>query len=128
MYNQNNVFAQIIQKKIPCKKVYEDRYTLIFYDIKPIAPIHLLAIPKKYFTCFDDFMRFASPTECVSFFSSIQKVTKKLKIDESGYRLVANNGKNAIQTVDHFHFHIIAGSLLRPLINENAAHPVKETR
>ena len=46
MYDQTNIFAKIIKNEIPCKKVFEDEYTLIFHDINPSAPIHLLAIPK----------------------------------------------------------------------------------
>ena len=125
MYDKTNIFAKIIKNEISCEKVYEDEYTLIFHDINPSAPIHLLAIPKGEFRSFEDFVQKASPDQFLSFFSSIQKITAALKINKSGYRLIANHGKDALQTVGHFHMHIIAGKTLGPLIAGDKQHVVK---
>ncbi|MFK7761359.1 MAG: HIT domain-containing protein [Candidatus Midichloriaceae bacterium] len=125
MYDKTNIFAKIIKNEIPCKKVFEDEYTLIFHDINPSAPLHLLAIPKGEFRTFEDFVQKASSDQFLSFFSSIQKITDKLKINKSGYRLIANHGKDALQTVEHFHMHIIAGKALGPLIVGDKHHIVK---
>ena len=122
MYNKNNIFAKILRNEIPCNKVYEDQYTLIFHDISPSAPIHLLAIPKGEFRSFNDFTLNASQQHTISFFKSIQKITNKYKIDDSGYRLITNHGKNGMQTVEHFHIHIIGGTPLGPLISGDKFH------
>ncbi len=122
MYNSNNIFAKMIRNEMPCAKVYEDESTLIFTDCEPIAPIHLLAIPKSNFKSFDDFTLKASKYQLSSFFKSIQKVTHEYKINESGYRLITNHGTNSIQTVEHFHVHIIGGKKLGPLISSEKDH------
>jgi diadenosine tetraphosphate (Ap4A) HIT family hydrolase len=120
MYDKNNIFAKILRKEIPCKVVYEDNSTLIFHDANPVAPIHLLAIPKGNFTSFDDFSQKASEAQMKGFFSSIQTIAKRLGIIDSGYRLISNHGSDAMQTVDHFHVHILAGKRLGDLVaNEN---------
>ena len=56
MYDNNNIFAKIIDGKIPCKKIYEDKDVLFFEDIKPIAKIHILGIPKVKCVDFSDFV------------------------------------------------------------------------
>ncbi|MFQ3307054.1 MAG: histidine triad (HIT) family protein [Candidatus Midichloriaceae bacterium] len=122
MYNQNNIFAKIIKKEIPSEVVLENEYMLIFKDINPAAPIHLIAIPKGEFTSFDDFSENSTQEEMRAFFKGIRNITKKLKIDESGYRLVTNHGKDAIQTVEHFHIHILAGKKLGSIISEDKYH------
>lgn len=125
MYDKTNIFAKIIKKEIPCKKVYEDDYTLIFHDINPSAPIHLLAVPKGEFKSFEDFVQKAPLEQFKSFFTSIQKITSTLKINKSGYRLITNHGKDALQTIEHFHVHIIAGKALGPLIVSDMHHIIK---
>ena len=125
MYNKANIFAKIIKKEVPCKMVHEDEHTLIFHDINPSAPIHLLAIPKGEFSSFEDFVQKASTDQFLSFFASIQMITDKLKINKSGYRLITNHGKDAMQTVEHFHIHIIAGKALGPLITVDKHHAIK---
>ena len=57
MYDQNNIFAKILRKEIPCEKVYEDEFSLFFKDINPQANIHILAIPKFQCTTFSDFIK-----------------------------------------------------------------------
>lgn len=118
-YDNRNIFAKILSNQIKCNKVYEDQHTLIFHDSNPVAPVHLLAIPKGMFTSFDNFILKGSHDEILSFFTSIKKVIYKCKIRQDGYRLITNNGKSAMQTVQHFHIHIIAGKKLGPIIVEN---------
>jgi len=108
-YNNNNIFFKILKGQIPCDKVYEDEMVLCFKDINPVSEIHLLVIPKNKYISFDDFVSGSRDQELVGFFKSIKKITKKLKIDKSGYRLIANHGKNANQEVPHFHFHLLGG-------------------
>ena len=54
-YDNNNIFAKILRKEIPCKKVYENDYALAFYDINPQAKVHILVIPKGKYISFSDF-------------------------------------------------------------------------
>ena len=125
MYDKDNIFARILNNKTKCEKVYEDKYTLIFNDSHPVAPIHLLAIPKGTFRSFDHFTLHGSHNQILSFFISIRKVIYQYKIDQSGYRLISNNGENAMQTVGHFHIHIVAGKKLGPLVVDDKYHTNK---
>ena len=115
MYDDNNIFAKILRKEIPCNVYYEDEFSLFFYDINPQARIHILGIPK--FECIDysDFISRAEINQISSFFNSINIVIEKLNINESGYRLISNSGKNGGQEVPHFHIHILAGEKIGPL-------------
>jgi histidine triad (HIT) family protein len=122
MYDRNNVFAKILRKEIPCTAVYEDDNSLIFRDIHPSAPTHLVAIPKGEFKSFDDFSQKATTEQIAGFFSSIQKMATQLCITSTGYRLITNHGKDAMQTVEHFHVHILAGKRLGALVTGDQHH------
>ena len=107
-YNENNIFAKILRKEIPCDKVYEDEFSLFFNDINPQAKMHVLGIPKFPCKNFSDFINKADHNTISSFFKSVQFVIIKLKIEESGYRLITNSGEDGGQEVPHFHIHILA--------------------
>ncbi len=109
MYDENNIFAKILKKEIPCDKVHEDECSLFFNDINPQAKIHVLGIPKFPCTTFSEFLTKAENSNIISFFKSIQIVINKLNIENSGYRLITNSGKDGGQEVPHFHIHILAG-------------------
>ncbi len=115
-YDKNNIFAKIIRNEIDCDKIYEDDYVIAFNDISPAAPIHALVIPKGEYISFNDFIENASGKEITNFWSSVNQVVKSLDIINNGYRIIANSGKNASQTVEHFHVHILAGKPLGGLI------------
>ena len=115
MYDQNNIFAKILRKELPCEKVYEDEFSLFFKDINPQANIHILGIPKFQCTTFSDFIKNADNEIISSFFKSIQHVINDLKIEEGGYRLITNTGKDGGQDVPHFHVHILAGERIGKL-------------
>ena len=115
MYDENNIFAKILRKEIPCDKIYEDEFSLFFRDINPQAKIHILGIPKFPCTTFSDFLKNADNQNILSFFNSTQLVINKLEIEESGYRLITNSGKNGGQEVPHFHIHILAGEKIGSL-------------
>ena len=112
MYDENNVFARIIRKEIPAKIVYEDDDVLAFEDVAPAAPVHILVIPKGSYTSFHDFMGRASEIEIKNFFSAILNIAKELNLEINGYRILSNVGREALQTVHHFHFHLLAGKPL----------------
>ena len=113
-YDNNNIFAKIISGEIPCDKVYEDEYVLAFNDITPAAPVHILVIPKIQAISFDDFVTNSSDF-ITNFFLSVKQVAKQAKLNETGYRLITNHGKDGCQTVPHFHVHILGGEVIGPL-------------
>jgi histidine triad (HIT) family protein len=115
-YDSNNIFAKIIRGEIPAQKVYEDEKVLAFHDISKTAPIHVLVIPKGEFLDFADFISKASPDEISYFFQKVGDVVKILEVENSGFRLISNMGENALQSVFHFHVHILSGKNLGPLI------------
>ena len=108
-YDEKNIFAKILRKEIPCDKVYEDEVSLFFNDISPKAKVHVIAIPKYPCITYSDFLKNADNETIISFFKSVQKVINNLEIENSGYRLITNSGKDGGQEVPHFHIHILAG-------------------
>lgn len=115
-YNQDNVFAKIIVGDIPAEKIYEDDYVVAFNDISQAAPVHVLVIPKGEYLSFDDFTQNATPDEIANFFKTVKKVANQLSLEDDGYRIITNHGKNASQTVPHFHVHILGGKQLGGLL------------
>lgn len=105
------IFCQIVEEKIPSKKVWETEHSLVFEDIFPQAPVHLLAIPKKHIQSLqtiqkEDFEFISDLTKC------IQTVATQKNLDQSGYRVVTNIGNEGGQTVHHLHYHILGGRSL----------------
>jgi diadenosine tetraphosphate (Ap4A) HIT family hydrolase len=115
-YDRNNIFARILRGEIPCKKVFEDQHTLAFNDINPQTPTHILVIPKGEYVSFDDFSAKATPEEIAAYVRAIGKIARDAGVAESGYRLLANHGKDAHQEVPHLHIHIFAGRDLGRMI------------
>jgi diadenosine tetraphosphate (Ap4A) HIT family hydrolase len=111
-YDPNNVFARILRGEIPCKKVDEDAHTLSFRDINPLAPTHVLVIPKGAYTDMSDFAARASDAEIAALVRAAARVAKAEGVDGKGYRVLANCGADAHQEVPHLHFHVFGG---RPL-------------
>ena len=119
-YDADNIFSKILQEKIPCQKFYEDDFVLSFPDINPLAPVHLLIIPKGPYISFDDFSLRATPQEMVGFFRAVGVIAKKAGVDSSGYRLIANHGRDAHQEVPHFHVHLLGGELLGAMMGPSS--------
>ena len=115
-YNNSNIFAQILSRKIPCEIVYEDKKVLAFKDINPQAPIHIVVIPKESFCSFDDFSKKASPDVVVSLIRSVNVIAEKLSLND-GYRVVSNTGEIGGQEVPHTHLHILAGKRLGRIVS-----------
>ncbi|MEM0324832.1 MAG: histidine triad nucleotide-binding protein [Candidatus Aenigmatarchaeota archaeon] len=107
------IFCEIIERKRPAEIVYEDEKVLVFKDINPQAPIHLLIIPKKHITGIQEIKE--DDIEIVGYmFFIARKIAEKLGINnyEKGYRLIFNVGKDAGQSIFHLHLHLIAGRKL----------------
>ena len=115
-YDDNNIFAKILRSEIPSQKVYEDEHALAFRDINPLAPTHLLVIPKGSYVSWDDFSQKASDGEIAGFVRAVGRVARDAELVEEGYRLLANTGLNAGQVVPHLHVHIFAGRPLGPML------------
>jgi histidine triad (HIT) family protein len=115
-YDDNNIFARIIRGEIPSNKVYEDEQVLAFHDINPLAPTHILVIPKGPYVSWDDFSERASEAEIAAFVRAVGKIAREAGAVESGYRLLANTGLNSGQEVPHLHVHIFAGRPLGPML------------
>lgn len=108
-YDNNNIFAKILRGDIPCTKVYEDEHALAFKDIAPAAPVHVLVIPKGEYTSMHDFTARADAATLRGFWTAVENTTKTLGLHASGYRLIANHGELAGQTVFHAHVHLLSG-------------------
>jgi histidine triad (HIT) family protein len=115
-YDENNIFARILRGEIPSKRVYEDEHALAFHDINPLAPLHILVIPKGAYVSWDDFSAKASDAEIAGFVRAVGKVAREAGLVECGYRLLANTGVNSGQEVPHLHVHIFAGRPLGPML------------
>ncbi|MBP7062685.1 histidine triad nucleotide-binding protein [Ferrovibrio sp.] len=111
-YDPNNIFARILRGEIPCKKVHESAHSLAFHDINPLAPIHVLVIPKGPYVDFDDFSAKASAEEQADYLKAIGDTARVVGADAGGYRLLSNCGVNANQEVPHLHMHIFGGRML----------------
>ena len=108
-YDRNNVFARILRGELTCKKVYEDAHALAFPDRHPLAPVHVLVIPKGEYVSQADFCATAPPDLLVGFWRAVAKVAQELGLEPEGYRIVANHGPNGGQLVFHFHVHVFGG-------------------
>jgi diadenosine tetraphosphate (Ap4A) HIT family hydrolase len=117
-YDPQNVFARILRGEIPCGKVYEDEWALAFHDINPLAPVHVLVVPKGAYVSMADFSAGASDEELVGFFRAVGKVARDLGLEEGGYRMLANTGAAAHQEVPHLHVHLFAGAPLGPMLRK----------
>tara|TARA_B100001063_G_C16691810_1_gene517461 strand:- start:175 stop:540 length:366 start_codon:yes stop_codon:yes gene_type:complete len=118
-YDENNIFAKILRGEIPCKKIYEDKFVLSFYDINPQKKIHALVIPKGKYTDLDDFSKNASDIEIVGLIKGINIVAKKLEIsvdNGKGYRALSNINENGGQEVPHLHFHLFGGEKIGKMV------------
>ena len=102
------IFCNIINGEIPSSKVYENEKIYAFNDISPVAPVHVLIIPKEHIESINDLT-----DENASLVSDVllaaRDIAAQLGISESGYRVVTNCGQAAGQTVNHIHFHLLGG-------------------
>ncbi len=107
----STVFGKIIQGKLPCKKVFENERILAIEDLHPVAPVHILIMPKKEIPNIQSIQPHDLPL-----IGEIVEVAKQIAtekgIAEEGYRLLTNNGPDAGQVIFHLHFHLIGGCRL----------------
>ena len=106
---ENCVFCMIANHKMDARTVYEDDQVLAFDDITPQAPVHTLIVPKVHYTGMGDDV----PADAIAaLFSAVPRVAELKGVAETGYRVVVNNGRDASQSVDHLHVHVLGGGMM----------------
>jgi histidine triad (HIT) family protein len=105
------LFCKIVNKEIPADIVYEDEKFLSFKDINPIAPQHLLIIPKKHILSLDQ-SQDSDNILLGELLLTARKIARAVGVAENGYRLVLNVGRDAGQSVNHLHLHLLGGKKL----------------
>ncbi|MSU91341.1 HIT domain-containing protein [Rhodobacteraceae bacterium 2CG4] len=113
-YDDQNIFARILRGEIPSKTVLETEHTLVFEDIRPQAPVHLLVIPKGAYVAYDQFAAEASDAEILDFNRVLARVCAQTGVsgEAAGFRMISNAGAHGVQEVPHMHVHLLGG---RPL-------------
>ena len=106
----NCLFCKIIRGDIPSTKVYEDEKTYAFRDIAPMAPTHVLVVPKQHVTGMDGIDE-ADDATLAACLRAAKKVAE-LEGLTGGFRTISNCGADAAQTVRHLHFHVLGGKQL----------------
>lgn len=103
------MFCLVTRREIPAKIVYEDDDVLAFDDIAPQAPVHTLVIPKVHYNTLSDDV----PEALMGKLLATAALVAHMKgVDETGYRIIVNNGADAAQTVKHLHVHVLGGRLM----------------
>ena len=118
-YDKNNIFAKILRKEIPFKKIFENDHVLSFHDVNPQRKIHALVIPKGEYIDLDDFNNRASDQEIVALSKAITEVSKILGISidaGKGYRALTNLSEHGGQEVPHLHFHLFGGEKVGKMV------------
>lgn len=103
------LFCKIANKELNTEFLYEDNLVVAFKDIQPLAPVHVLVVPKQHYKNFID----GVPGEVfLAMEQAVKIVAEKTGIDKTGFRVIANTGKDAGQTVQHLHLHVAGGAPL----------------
>ena len=111
MDHEDCIFCKIIRKEIPSTIKYEDDRVIVFLDIEPVAPVHMLIVPKQHVVSLA-----ATNDLDQDLLGYIQRIAAKMAADTpeliNGYRLVTNCGEWAGQSVLHLHYHLVGGKPL----------------
>ncbi len=110
------IFCKIINGEIPCVKVYETEKVLAFDDINPMAPVHVVIIPKEHIPTLMDVTQ--GKTDVLdAIFLAAQEVARIKGIDKRGFRTIVNCNKEGGQLIFHLHMHVLGGKKLRDVLN-----------
>ena len=115
-YDDSNILARILRGELPSKKVFESDHSLAIHDVNPLAPIHVLVVPKGAYVSWDDFSAKASDAEIGDFVRAVGEVARMTRASAQGYRLLSNCGKRGGQEVPHLHVHLFGGAPLGPML------------
>jgi histidine triad (HIT) family protein len=105
------IFCKIISKEIPADIIFEDDDILAFKDIHPVAPVHILIIPKKHIESIND-LNDDDKNLAGKLILTAKKIAQDLQIADKGYKLLIRTGENGGQEVPHIHLHLIGGAKL----------------
>lgn len=105
------IFCKIINKEIPSEIVFENDNIIGFNDINPVAPTHILFVPRKHIERVDE-IQFDDTALIGELIYQAKEFANRLGLNNTGYRLVFNNGKDAGQAVFHLHLHLIGGRVM----------------
>lgn len=108
MNNIDCLFCKIVNREIPSEFLYEDDSFIVFKDINPQAPVHLLIVPKKHIRSINDLAE-EDKSIIADIFFVAKEMAKKLNVYKTGYKLVFNVEKGGGQEVFHIHLHLIGG-------------------
>lgn len=106
------LFCKIVSGEISSQQVYEDEFFVVFRDLAPVAPIHVLIVPKRHA---DHVLDLATQEGGAEVLAALSRVLPKLVEQEGlqgGFRFITNCGKDGGQTIPHLHFHLIGGESL----------------
>ena len=101
------LFCKIIAGEIPSKKVYENEYVYAFLDINPMAPVHILVVPKVHIASADE-VNAENSAYVARIFEAIPQIAAEAGL-ANGYRVITNIGADGCQSVKHLHFHVLGG-------------------
>lgn len=111
MLKDDCLFCKIIKGEIPSTKVYEDEEVLAFKDINPVAPVHVLIIPKTHVENTNEINE-TNSSYITHIYEKMREIASLAGVEENGYRLICNCGEDSGQEVKHLHFHMIGGKKL----------------
>lgn len=104
----NCIFCRISKKEMPADIIYENERIISFRDIKPLAPLHLLIVPKKHISSIDHLE--SQDKELIGeLFLAAKKIARDQGVAKSGYKLVFNVGEGGGQIINHLHLHLLGG-------------------
>ena len=110
---ENCIFCKIVRGEIPSTKIYEDDNVLVFKDLHPVSPVHVLIIPKVHFDNLHMMSTSCEGLEALNaIFQALPEIVRLVGLEEKGFRLINNCGVSAGQSVMHTHFHLIGGRSL----------------
>ena len=115
------LFCKIVEGSIPSQNVLENERLLVFRDIQPAAPVHVLIIPKKHIASMNEVQAEDLPL-IAEMHQVAQQVAKDLGVNESGYRLINNCGPDSGQAVHHIHYLLLGGAKLGALTGISDSH------
>jgi histidine triad (HIT) family protein len=108
-YREDCLFCRIVADEIPAERVLEDEHVIVFRDINPRAPTHVLAIPRRHLDSADDLTDTDADAELLTaLFAALRRVARDGGLAD-GYRIVTNVGPESGQSVFHLHFHLLGG-------------------
>jgi histidine triad (HIT) family protein len=102
------LFQKIVAREIPAKIILEDDDLIVFHDVNPQAPVHVLLVPKKPIPRLAE-AKAEDGVLLAKLLIKAQETAKSLGISQSGYRVVINSGRNGGETIPHLHLHLLGG-------------------